>query len=218
MRSGDATAPARGRLRPSRARSLASGPGIRRIGLASAVLASAASVPLILAQGSGKTEEGLARTPPYAVPSAEGRTTDGRVWDPARHLPGGTALVYVSEQCPYCRAELSHWASLQGTDAAPLPWIVASPGSTVDTPRWVPRALRDRVVWDADGAIAASLGIQAVPATLWVDESGIVRLQRLGESSADAIGQEFRSLARSWDAAQRVRAQGQGEPDQGGRP
>ena len=157
------------------------------------MLSAAASLPLALGFERGGPDQDLAGTPPYALPSASGRTPAGGPWDPASDLHGSAALVYVSERCPFCRRELAHWATLAAAGEVTPLWIVASPGSVVSPLDWVPPALRDRVVWDAEGAIAAALGVRAVPATLWVDDTGIVRAQRLGESSAGTIRNELRS-------------------------
>lgn len=163
-----------------------------RWGVALALLAAAPAVPLGLSFVGTSEPPDLGQAPPYTVPSASGTTRLGAGWDPARDAEGAAALLYVSQQCPYCRSELANWAALDGE--VPV-WIVASPGSDFDALDWVPHSLRGHVVFDADGAIADALGVRAVPATVWIDEGGVVRDQRLGASSPAVIRREFRALA-----------------------
>lgn len=192
MRSADFRTPARGRQHSPRAGS----PASVRFGLALALLLAAGAVPLLLAASGSSRDQALAATPPYALPASAGRTLDGAEWDPTRDVHQASALIYVSDRCPYCRTELLNWAAVAKSGPVPPLWIVASPGSGIESLDWVPSALRRRVVWDDRGVIADSLGVRAVPATLWVDPVGVVRAQTLGASSPEVIRSGLRELAR----------------------
>lgn len=194
MRSADDLAP----VREWKCRSRARGPGHQRrrreVGIAVVVLAAVVVVPTALALLASPNPPDLEQKPPYPLPSVTGTDRAGGVWDPREGIQGPTALLYVSERCPYCRRELAHWDALR-RDGAQIPlWIVSSPDSEFAAADWVPAGLRERIASDPDGAIARALGVRAVPATLWVDTHGMVRAQRLGASSPRRIREEFRAL------------------------
>jgi hypothetical protein len=166
--------------------------------LAATLLGGLVAAPIVWANVGSSAGTGLADTPPYPVPSALGRGPGGDPWDPARDLPGSTALLYVSEQCPHCRAELATWASVADSLGKGVElWIVASPNSESRVLSWVPEALRSRVVGDSQGAIADALGVRAVPVTLWIDPTGVVRDQRVGRYTAAGIERQLRRLGGS---------------------
>jgi hypothetical protein len=191
--SGDIGTPARGR----RSRPRVWGPGVAdgtRRPLALLLVVAAVGFPIVLSRGVVADSPKLSGTPPYPIPSAPGATLSGASWDIAGDLGGPAALLYVSDRCPHCRAELRTWGSLKGWEGAIQLWIVASPRSELEALGWVPPRLRGQVVSDADGFIAKALGVQAVPATLWVDSGGVVRDQWLGRSSSARIEGTIRRL------------------------
>jgi hypothetical protein len=156
--------------------------------LALTLLGGVIGLPIVGASVVSARRAGLTGTPPYPLPSAVGRNPEGDPWDPARDLPGPTALLYVSERCPHCRAELATWASVAGSVRGRVALrIVASPSSERRALAWVPEALRGRVFGDPGGAIAEALGVRAVPVTLWIDSTGVVRGQRVGRLTPSEI-------------------------------
>jgi hypothetical protein len=89
--------------------------------------------------------------------------------------PRDRVLIYVSEQCRYCRAELASWeALLNDREASPKPTIVLSPGSTAGHPFWLPAPFRSEWIHDRDAAVAKALGIQGVPFTAVFGSDGTV--------------------------------------------
>ncbi len=197
MRSSSKEASARESRLRSRARGRSPVTGALRSGGALALLVGVAAIPLVLSSlGTFETPE-LSASPPYPVPSVEGIDRSGDRWQAAGDLEAAGALVYVSEQCPHCRSELAHWAALSAADEEIPLRIVASPTSEFEGLDWVPQVLRERVVSDAEGAIAKALGVRSVPVTLWIDSGGVVRDQRMGASSARQIQDEYRSLVAS---------------------
>ena len=132
--------------------------------------------------------------PPWALPGIVAE----RVWAGGRKKSSGlrssVALVYVDRSCVHCNAELELWESLfssgDGTHRTVgdlQVWVVASPKSVMDSAAWVPPALRMRTVHDHDGSVAVALGLNAVPATFWVDESDTVRLVQIGRTGRHAL-------------------------------
>lgn len=215
-RFGDLGTPARGgKLRP-RVRGPDAG-GRSRRPLAALLVIAAVGLPIVLSESFLADRPRLAGTPPYPLPSALGTTLLGAPWDTARHLGGPAVLLYVSDRCPHCRAELRTWASLGGWEA-PVPlWIVASPRSELKTLGWVPPRLRRRVVSDDEGSIAEALGVSAVPATLWVDGDGVVRDQWLGRSSPARLKRAAWRLV-AGASPDPAPVSSQPSPDPGGRP
>lgn len=143
--------------------------------------------PYVLAGGRGPVGPGLAE-PPLALPGIVAE----RVWAGGRARSYGVrssaALVYVDRSCVHCNAELELWESLIGGDGTSAVagdlqvWVVASPKSVMDDAAWVPPSLRARTVHDQDGSVARALGLNAVPATFWIDGSDTVRLVHVGRS------------------------------------
>ena len=144
--------------------------------------------PHILAGRRGPVGPGPAE-PPWALPGIVAE----RVWAGGRARTSGprssAALVYVDQRCVHCKADLELWESLigsgDGTSATVgdlQVWVVASPKSVMDGAVWVPPSLRTRTVHDQDGSVARALGLNAVPATFWVDDSDTVRLVHVGRS------------------------------------
>ena len=144
--------------------------------------------PHVLAGRRGPVGSGPAE-PPWAVPGIVAE----RVWAEGRARSSGlrssAALVYVDRSCVHCNAELELWESLVGSGNATSAtvgdlevWVVASPKSVMDGAAWVPQSLRMRTVHDQDGSVARALGLNAVPATFWVDGSDTVRLVHVGRS------------------------------------
>ena len=140
--------------------------------------------PHILAGGRGP---GPAE-PPWALPGI----VSEQVWGGGRAPSGpgsSAALVYVDRSCVHCNAELELWESLIGsgngtnTSVGGLQvWVVASPKSVMDEAAWVPPSLRASTVHDQDGSVARALGLNAVPATFWIDGSDTVRLVHVGRT------------------------------------
>ena len=145
-------------------------------------------VPHVMAGKRGAVGPGP-KEPPWALP---GIVTE-RVWGGGRTQASGlrrsAAVVYVDQSCVHCKAELELWASLIGSADGTTAMagdlqvrVVASPRSVMDGAVWVPPSLRGRTVHDHDGSVARALGLNAVPATLWIDGTDTVRLVHVGRT------------------------------------
>lgn len=110
-------------------------------------------------------------------------------------LPRGApeAVLYVSDACRWCDAELDAWGKDMPREGPLGPLVVLSPGSDPDAAGLLPGALARRVVHDADGSLARALGVEAVPVLLRLDSAGRVVAVTVGLSRASD-----RALARSW--------------------
>lgn len=149
--------------------------------------------PHVLAGRRGPGGPGPAE-PPWALP---GIVTE-RVWVGGRARTSGlqssAALVYVDRSCVHCKADLALWESLIVSGGGTSPtvgdlqvWVVASPKSVMDDVAWVPPSLRARTVHDEDGSVARALGLNAVPATFWIDDSDTVRLVHVGRTGRSRL-------------------------------
>jgi hypothetical protein len=101
----------------------------------------------------------------------------------------GSVILYVAEECPYCRSELSGWAARAAAagGVAHLPVVVLSPSSDTRDPTYLPGPFRRRWVHDREGGIATALGVRAVPLTFVFGPGGQVVSVRRGSSSQDEI-------------------------------
>lgn len=151
--------------------------------LAGAGAASVAVAPLTLLKNNAVDS---ARQPPWSLPPIVAHRPGGGQWSSGQDLRRPAALLYVDEECGFCKAELRLWSSIVAADLPDL-WIVASPNSETSTAAWVPKRLRHKTVKDADGSIAGALGVSAVPITYWVDTSDTVRLVHLGRTTRQRI-------------------------------
>lgn len=149
--------------------------------------------PHVLAGRRGPVGPGPAK-PPWALPGivAERMWTGGRARSPG--LQSSAALIYVDRSCVHCKADLELWESLigsgDGTNATVgdlQVWVVTSPKSVMDGAVWVPPSLRERTVHDQDGSVARALGLNAVPATFWIDDSDTVRLVHVGRTGRSRL-------------------------------
>lgn len=152
-----------------------------------AILVAASAVvvallPTVLTSGS-RVESGP-RQPPWQMPPLTVQPVGGGPGSLNGLKGSSAALIYVDRECFHCKAELERWGSLaQESGFAKRVWVIASPSSVVEAARWVPRPLRSRTVRDADGSVGRMLGINAVPATFWVDATDTVRIVHIGQSS-----------------------------------
>jgi len=122
---------------------------------------------------------------PFRPGSLTGVGPDGR---PVR-LPERSAVVlYVSEGCAFCRAELRAWSQLLAADPGrPAPWIVLAPGTDVQDARALTRAFPGHWMTDRTGAVARSLRVAAVPMAVVLDSSGAVVEVHVGMSSPERL-------------------------------
>ncbi|MEJ2539162.1 MAG: hypothetical protein P8188_04220 [Gemmatimonadota bacterium] len=165
---------------------------VRRV----AALAVLAAVPVLVLGALGRSAGAPpepAHVPPYPIPAATARLGDGTPWRTRTDLGGPVALLYVTEGCPHCRADLASWASLASTGPPPPLWVVVAPGP--ETLTWVPPELRARAVVDHQGSVGRSLGVRAVPVTFWVDGEGVVRWHRMGRSPRTRLLADLGTLA-----------------------
>lgn len=95
---------------------------------------------------------------------------------------GPRILLYVTEECPYCREELSRWSRARVPEGAP--------GLVVIAPTPLPDSLAPPtaiVVTDTFGIMARELGVRAVPSLFVVDARGTVLEARTGVNEPDRI-------------------------------
>ncbi len=123
------------------------------------------------------------------MPPLAARAARGGSWSWVTEASGGpAALIYVDRECPHCKAELRRWEMLaREFDFVSRVWVIASPESEMNEAHWVSPSLRGRTVQDFDGSVRALLGVNAVPATFWVDATDTVRIVQIGQSSKQRL-------------------------------
>jgi len=114
-----------------------------------------------------------------------------RLWHDGEKPGHPTALIYARETCPYCRAELRHWASVMEAnedlrDSIELV-VVSGDSATAYANVFIPASLVVRRVYDTDGAIGRELGVAAVPYTLYLSSDARVVSTAIGETSRREI-------------------------------
>lgn len=140
------------------------------------LVAAAVGVVVVIACVLATLAPGRDPTPRFRAPfrpaAAVGYDARGR----AVEVPSGTdrLLIYVSDQCRYCRDELAAWdAVMRSTRGYRSPTVVLSPGS-VASPSWLPPGFRGSWIHDRDGAAAKALGVRGVPFVAVVGRDGHV--------------------------------------------
>ncbi len=103
--------------------------------------------------------------------------------------PVSRALMFVSETCRHCRAELERWASVaiaypQLFSEIEVVVITAVP---LNRKGIVPAALPHRHIYDKEGAIAAAVNVRVVPLVAFVSANGIVERVAVGQNSASQV-------------------------------
>jgi len=86
----------------------------------------------------------------------------------------------VDDQCPFCAEELRVWHDLSAGAPPDALTIVRHPADGVPHPGVVPGDWAARTLVDRTGAIAAALGVTAVPFLAVADTAGIVLEVTLG--------------------------------------
>ena len=95
-------------------------------------------------------------------------------------------LIYVDYECPFCKTELAEWARLEADSTALASAgsinlrVIASARSPQDDLHWLPGSFHGRTVWDTERTMAPLLGVNAVPASFWIDSGDTVRIIGLG--------------------------------------
>lgn len=86
-------------------------------------------------------------------------------------------ILYISVDCPHCRAQLQAWDHMLAESRGPAPWVVLAPGETAGPV--VPTSMHRRVVLDLNGHIARLLEVGRVPMTLYAagDRSVVARVE-----------------------------------------
>ncbi len=147
-------------------------PSAHRRALALALLVlTVAGGGMAITGGSPRSVE-PERPLPLPVDSVTGTLVSGGWWR-ASDLAGPALLLYVDEQCPWCKAELRTWASGAITPPPVTPIVILSSRSD---PRFVPSPLRRSLVHDRTGSIARALGLRGVPALAVVTPHAITHL------------------------------------------
>jgi hypothetical protein len=117
-------------------------------------------------------------TPPFVPGALTG--VDGSGAAAPVSLQGGAVLLYVDDGCPFCTLELDRWYRASGGHAPAGLKIVRHARPGVAHPGVVPGAWAARTVVDRSGAIAAALGVTAVPFLAVADPDGTVVEATLG--------------------------------------
>jgi len=156
-------------------------PGRARALPAAAVLAVVLALGVGVARLTRVSPAPTVPTTPFRPGALSGVGIDGlRTAVPAT---GIRVVLYVSETCPFCAAELRDWnARLGASPHAARPLIILSPTSHAEPPHYLPDAFRDTWIHDADGEIGRRLEVRAVPYTA-VLYDGVVTEVHLGRSS-----------------------------------
>lgn len=154
-------------------------------------VAGIAIAPFVWMGGTGDGPD----APPWVFPPVSGWLGESETWTYRTNGAGSTALIYVDRNCVHCKAELELWESVAkgGADGVAV-WVVASPRSVMERARWVPPSLRTRTVHDRDGSVGRTLGVSAVPATFWIDETDTVRIVRVGRSNRNMLGENIAAM------------------------
>ncbi len=109
---------------------------------------------------------------PLPADSLTGVLASGGMWR-AEDLRQPTLLLYVDEQCSWCKAELRTWTELVSRAPERAPVVVVSRRSD---PGFVQPRLARVLVHDRTGAIARNLGLQGVPAIAVMTPRGVTHL------------------------------------------
>ena len=105
---------------------------------------------------------------------------------------GPAILLYVTEECPYCRQEIRRWgeAQVHESEDGPRIFVVSpSPLSTSSRPQ------STTFVTDTSGLIGRELGVRAVPSLIVVDVTGSVIEARAGSNDSGSIRALLRGTA-----------------------
>jgi len=106
---------------------------------------------------------------PLPVDSVAGPVVSGGWWT-ADTLRDPIVLLYVDEECPWCKKELLTWSERVATTSRVAPVVIVSRGSD---PRFVPPPLNRSLIHDRTGAIGRALGLRGVPALAVVTPLGV---------------------------------------------
>lgn len=97
---------------------------------------------------------------------------------------GLTILLYVTEECPYCREELQLWSEMHAPGRKGVPRIIIVSPSPLPASHRLPPA---KLVTDTSGLLGRELGVRAVPSLFVVDATGTVIEARAGVSKPGRI-------------------------------
>ncbi|HEY0996989.1 MAG TPA: hypothetical protein VGD77_13430 [Gemmatimonadaceae bacterium] len=103
-------------------------------------------------------------------------------------------VMYVSESCPHCAAEVARWDSLDNAGRLPRSLrrlLIVAPASDG---RRHQASFPDLTLLDRDHRLAATLRVRMVPITYWVDARGTIRRVTQGEQLPWAIINQAHSL------------------------
>jgi hypothetical protein len=124
-------------------------------------------------------------TTPFHPDSLLGTGPDGL---PAQVPPRPSVVLYVSEGCAFCKAELRAWSRLLAAHPGRRPpWVVFAPGTEVRSARALAGAFSGRWMLDPTGAVGRSLQVQAVPMAVVLDSSGAVVEAHVGMSPPERL-------------------------------
>lgn len=151
----------------------------RRRAVGVLVLASALSVGGMALIAGVRPSGHRAPLTPFDPGALSGFTLDGL----SRTLPTDSAytLLYVSPECPFCRAELA--ARVRRARAHPslaAPIVVFAPGTTRGRAMALLHGYPHPVLLDRTGSIGRALRISVVPCTISLDASGRAVAVHLG--------------------------------------
>ena len=161
-------------------------PPSRQRVVAFGVLTTVAALCLAMAMlGRGSPKDPL---PPPVLSEMTAPSVVQAVFDGGADSP--RILLYVTEECLYCREELLRWRRARVPDDASAMVVIA--------PTPLPESLRPQMavmVADSAGNMARELGVRAVPSLFLVDSGGAVIQSRVGLNDPDRIDSLLRSTA-----------------------
>ena len=141
---------------------------------------------IITRQSSGPT---IVVAPGFPLPELTYTTTTGSLVNPSSHGRARILTLWAS-WCPPCRAEIPVLAAiapslaLHGVDVV----LVNQGESPSDTQQFLIDQHINMPVWyDRQGLLATAVASRDLPTTVFVDESGIVRLVYRGPVAPDVL-------------------------------
>ena len=126
--------------------------------------------------------------PPPVLSEATAPSVVRVISDGSKTGPG--ILLYVTEDCPYCREELLRWRRVRVREGALRMVVIA--------PTLLPDSLQPHTaiaVADPTGILARELGVRAVPSLFVVDTGGAVIQSRAGLTDLPRIDSLLHSSA-----------------------
>lgn len=118
---------------------------------------------------------------------------------PGGGAPLASVVLYASQSCSHCHAELQRWTDLvqRRPDLFAQIDVVVVAGATSGAGTWVPAGLPHRYVVDSTRTIASQLAVRVVPYAVYLDGSGRITHLVRGEQPARATLERLELLTMS---------------------